>query len=531
MVGQPEPFGGRGLKACGAAITGVIAIIASIACFAPDARAQSLDTGYDAVVLRAQAVDRRGNAVPGVRLRFDARLDGLARCWDHENDPVHEDTTRVVTTDAGGRAALTIDAPCPNGERGHWFQGTVTYHVAPVQEPGAGCVLVGDGPAERTEEIPGDPALLRLTLFERPDTTVDGFPIWAGRGGRLDRIVVLVEGFDLYNRYSATDTMNLIGGAGDFLRAEGISLLVVDFPDSHRAPDALAPIVARAIQAAAKASGHKVAVAGLSAGGVAARWALVTAENAGTPLPVHTLLCLDAPNRGANFNPSLQAMTLRYGKRADRDALSSDAARTMLTCTITDIKQQVHWRTLGLPLASRQVPSECHPDTAIHAAFYERLHHLNDHNGYPMSCRLVAVANSSRRGGSCGGSSDLLHLWLPWTYCWTLKADSADQAPGSLLPPLYVDQFRVDMGGIAGAYLRGAPTFLPAESALDAGADEVPPFDAWYARPDGLPALAHDHVDLGAGMFVVRELLQAPWTTEEASGLLANGPPTSPNGR
>ena len=152
----------------------------------------------------------------------------------------------------------------------------------------------------------------------------------------------------------------------------------------------------------------------------------------------------------------------------------------------------------------------CSASTSAHRAFFDRLRALNDRRGYPKQCRVVAVANSSRRGE--GGSRDLLYLWLPWTYSWTLRGGVDDRAPGSLLPPFYVNRFKTTLPfGIAGAYLRSAPTFVPAESALDAGPDETPPFNTWYARPDNAPALAHDQADPGAGAFIVRELLRAGW--------------------
>lgn len=56
----------------------------------------------------------------------------------------------------------------------------------------------------------------------------------------------------------------------------------------------------------------------------------------------------------------------------------------------------------------------------------------------------------------------------------------ADCVPGSLLPQSMSKGFRVKMPlGLAGAYLRNVPTFVPTESALDATASETPPFDAW----------------------------------------------------
>src|SRR5438132_14224014 len=41
------------------------------------------------------------------------------------------------------------------------------------------------------------------------DTQLNGFPVWLAKGGRLDRVVVAVEGFDPYNQLRARDWMIL----------------------------------------------------------------------------------------------------------------------------------------------------------------------------------------------------------------------------------------------------------------------------------------------------------------------------------
>ncbi len=242
-----------------------------------------------------------------------------------------------------------------------------------------------------------------------------------------------------------------------------------------------------------------------------ARWALVEAEESGASLPVSLLVLLDTPNRGANLHPALQAMTLRYCAREDKAALQSEAARVLLASHIDKPATQVVWKKVGLPLADRRVPATWTPDTSAHQAFFARLRGLNDNNGYPKHARIVAVANSRRRvrRGENARPPDLLRLWLPWTFGWTLPCTDEDVQPGSVLPPDYRNRFRAYLPlGIAGAYLRTAPTFVSAESALDAGPNETPPFPAWYARPDDLPALSHDDVDVGAAVFVVREILR-----------------------
>ena len=156
------------------------------------------------------------------------------------------------------------------------------------------------------------------------------------------------------------------------------------------------------------------------------------------------------------------------------------------------------------------MPVVCRDDTSAHDAFYDRLHHLNDHNGYPKHCRLVGVASGSRRGRIPGGP--LIKLWVPFTYGWTLPAAAEDHAPGSVLPSYYVGRFTTIYPlGMAGATLRTAPTFIPTASALDAGPDETPPFDLWYALPDDAPPITHDSVAPDEAKFVVGALLASDW--------------------
>lgn len=335
-----------------------------------------------------------------------------------------------------------------------------------------------------------------------PDLELDGFPVWLGADHRPDRLVVLVEGFDLRNELTARDLVRLAGPAASILRAQGWDLIVVDFPDSHPAPDTLAPLVARAIRAGAAAAGRPVSVVGLSAGGLAARWALAEAEGAGAPLPARLLVTVDTPHRGARLHPAIQALSARYGDRGDREALACPAARSLL-----DLRPAgVRWRKVGLPGFRRRVPREWRDDPSAHQEFFARLRALPG-GGYPRQCRVAAVATGSR-GGSLP-AADLLRLWVPFTFGWTLPVAAEDRVPGSLLPDLLVRRLerRIPLG-LGGVILRSRPTFVSTASALDAAPGETPPFAAWYARPDGQPPLPHDTLDPGAAPFLMRELLR-----------------------
>lgn len=473
----------------------------------PPAVAEMPPEAYAPVIVQAQITDRQSRPVADLPVWMTVDLHGVALEDDERSEGILTSLTRKVRTDSSGIATLHLSG-LPWTHEENWYRGQVLVTASPASEPNREISPLGaDTVSEQLTFPESEPAVpISLQICEEAGCRIDGFPVWADRTGHINKIVVCLEGFDLYNRVSATDLMQILSPAADALRSNGVSVMVVHFPNSHLAPNQLAPLAAEAVQAAAKASGHAVAVVGLSAGGIVGRWALVSAEQAGAPLPVNTFLSMDCPNRGARINPQLQALVLRYGTHDDKAALSCDAARVLLKCRPAD----VHWRWIGLPEMGRAMPVSCREDTADHDAFYAKLRHLNDRDGYPKTCRLIGVSSGCRRTNAAGGT--LMKLWVPFNIGWTLPASSADYAPGSVLPPYYVGRFTtVYPLGMAGATLRLAPSFIPTDSALDAEPDETPPFDLWYARPDNSPPIPHDSVAPDEARFVVGVLLSSRW--------------------
>ncbi len=339
-----------------------------------------------------------------------------------------------------------------------------------------------------------------------PEREIAGAPLWLGRDRVCDRVVILVEGFDFHRDVDAADMVERGRLIAEPLWNAGIDLVALDFPDAAPGIEVQAGRLAEVVRAVARDAGRPVAIVGFSAGGMTARWALAQAEAAGAPLPVATCIYVDTPHRGAWLNAALMALSGRYGGPGDRAALGSPAARELLRVR----PENLEWRRIGVPVipdVRRRVPARWRESSAEHQAFLARLRALGPNRGYPSRTRNVAVALGSRR--SVSEPSDLLHLWLPFGSGWTLRADPRDLEPGSLLPDLLARRLQKRVAlGIAGIHLRRRPTFIPTESALDAGPDERPPFDSFYARPDGAPAIAHDHPDSGAGLLILRELAQ-----------------------
>ena len=222
---------------------------------------------YSSICLQVRVTDRQNLPVAGLPVRITADLNGIVLEDDHRSEGVLTSLTRVVPTDASGLATLHLSGS-PWTHAAEWYRGRVTVAAFLINAPHREISPLGADTVTETRDFPETEALppLALQIYEEADRQVEGFPVWTARDGRLDKIVVVLEGFDLYNRVSATDLMQILTPVSDALRRQGISILVVHFPDSHLAPDRLAPRAADAIQAAAKASGHPVVVVGLSGG-------------------------------------------------------------------------------------------------------------------------------------------------------------------------------------------------------------------------------------------------------------------------
>ncbi len=320
-----------------------------------------------------------------------------------------------------------------------------------------------------------------LTVFESPDTFLtEGTPLWAPTRGKKGPSVLVVMGFDASNAFTATQMMQLMAPATDRIRAMGGSVAILRFPNSQLTPEALAPRARQAILALAEVIDDKVAVVGISTGGLTARLAL-----ADRSLPVRTLVTFDTPHRGANLNPQLQALIRRYARPAMIQPLDSPIARLILR----EYATKTRWKKRGLADWPEQTTSRAW--TPLHLP------------EWPQTCRTVALSNGPRQAEN--QAQTLLRLWQPGRMDF-VRARPQDRQPGSLLSGLAGFSTALPLG-IAGADIRDLPTFIPTESALDAALGESPPVDAFYCQPEGAPPLLHDQLSESVAQFLVRQLL------------------------
>ena len=410
----------------------------------------------DSVTLFVQ--DRAGRPLANKALRVRLQLSGWRRLPDGSSLPCHDCLQQLVRTDAQGKAPLAL---------GFAFEGTwrVTLTSGEAQ-------MLALSQSEDT-----------LTVFEPPDRFLaDGTPLWGATCGKKGPVVLVLMGFDASNAFTATQMMQLMAPATDLIRAAGGSVAIVRFPDSQLLPETLAPRAQQAIRTLAADMRERVAVVGISTGGLTARIALTDRS-----LPVRTLITYDTPHRGANLNPQLQALIRRYAGPSMQHPLDSPITQAILR----DYATKVHWKKRGLADWPEQVITRPWTPPSL--------------LDWPRWCRTVALSNGPRRG--INHSQTLLRLWQPFRQERVL-ARPEDQQPGSLLSGLAGFSTALPLG-IAGAEIRELPTFIPTESALDAPADTPPPVDAFFCVPDGAAPLLHDQLSEAAAHFLFYQILHS----------------------
>ena len=255
----------------------------------------------------------------------------------------------------------------------------------------------------------------------------------------LDKPFIVVEGFDPTNKRGAVHYYLAAYTFFTKARKAGADVLILDFADGGANLIENAAVVQRAIR---YISGYKrgstpIRVAGISMGGVIARYALATDHS----LDVSHYLSLDAPHQGAVADSSLLAWIKKIegmdGTAEIVALLKTKAARQMLEFN---------------PYAG-----ENERDSLLKA--------VKD-AGYP-DAKNIGVAFSS---GSDRGISGRVN-WLAVTKFvlvgdfdfvkFYMTADESISKPGSYLP--------LSFTSFTDARRRAQPTFIQHSSALDAG--------------------------------------------------------------
>jgi hypothetical protein len=290
--------------------------------------------------------------------------------------------------------------------------------------------------------------------------------VWQGGASSLDKPLLVVEGIDASNENgpAAYYALGARPTAQLFPRgqAEGADIVILDFGDGGRTLQANAAVARQAIillRSYASDPNRSLDVAGISMGGVVARYALAEMEEDGVSHRVGTFVSIDAPHRGAVIHGTLQHDIKNRQDPSDwPDALARPAGRQLLVYNAFDTTN----------------PTE-------HQRFYAELRALNGGYGYPRLTQNVGVSfgtpnpnpNPGQRWARLDVSGPCNVLEYGWPDCddhnYNVGGDHGQA--GSYLP-LKVTQLwgRRAWGTVRYELLRYPPvhpTFMPFTSALD----------------------------------------------------------------
>ena len=328
-----------------------------------------------------------------------------------------------------------------------------------------------------------------------PDTTLTHTVlVWseADGGGTFDKPLLVVEGIDAaninnpasYYALGIRQNADLFGPA----QAEGADIAILDFGDGGRELQPNAAVVRRALldlPANNQSPTDELDVAGVSMGGVVARYALAKMEEDAEDHRVKTFVSMDAPQQGAVVDEALQIFI--RNEVDDPDEWPASLARP------------AGWQLLKANWFDPVTPPQGQPNA--HEAFYAELGALNGGTGYPQQTQNVGVSF-----GTTAPNPYANELWLnvdvdPNVFeageeDFFITGDLA--GPGSRLP-LKQTQFRGYADAAAGFVSYELeryddPTFIPYNSALDIQPDGSSPFDPPLldAAADG--ATYHDDI-------------------------------------
>lgn len=278
--------------------------------------------------------------------------------------------------------------------------------------------------------------------------------LWQGGSASMDRPLMMVEGIDAAQQNSHA-TYYAIGlalfQAG---QVEGADVMILDFADGGRDMVLNANVVIDAVNMVRRLKTDPyrgIDLAGVSMGGVVARYALAKMEEQQLPHDVARFASMDAPQQGAVIDAELQRRIADHNRN-----YGAEVPLTLL-------------RVAGAQLLKRNRFDFNYP--TYHNAFYSQIRALNGGVGYPRLTENVGVSFGAPTANPNAGR-EWLELRLPSLYPndhFDVVGDIA--VAGSYLPRDLTDIWgKISWMGLTLTYeldRKRNPTFIPFESALD----------------------------------------------------------------
>lgn len=231
----------------------------------------------------------------------------------------------------------------------------------------------------------------------------------------LDKPMLIVEGFDPMNETQLGGIFHLLSRFYyNDLAPEGYDLFIMNFENGGAIMQDNAMKVLDALDAIYDLMPNKeikIALTGISMGGVVSRYALAYAEENNIDHHTGIFLSYDSPQQGAVFNYGFQqwiaSQTSNNTIKSFQDRLKTNAAKQLL-------KGNVY-------------------ATNEHDLFYNELNALNG-DGYPHLCKNVAISNGTfESANNIYSTSSLFNFYLNGQLSYSADLETYDYYPGSLM--------------------------------------------------------------------------------------------------
>lgn len=286
------------------------------------------------------------------------------------------------------------------------------------------------------------------------DSAGNTMTLWEGGNSQLDKPFIVIEGFYPTNDNFPEKYYKLGENLFSQARSLGQDMIIFNFAQGGIDMAVNAQHVTDGINYinSIKSGSNKIRVAGVSMGGVIARYALAKAEAAGAALNVSHFASVDAPQQDAVMDYDL--MSYLKSNHANHPSLNSIAAKQLL----------------------RRTPFD--PSSSYHNNFYTILRFLNE-DGYPHLTKNIGVSFSPN------SPNPYIGLWLKikvktdlgiFDKDYEIDAGEPTAEAGSYLPIESTEIWGREKGLYYELIRYRHPTFVPHKSALDLNAQGVSKF-------------------------------------------------------
>ncbi|MDA3817860.1 MAG: hypothetical protein PF486_10820, partial [Prolixibacteraceae bacterium] len=217
-----------------------------------------------------------------------------------------------------------------------------------------------------------------------------------GVDGKLDKPIIISEGFDVLNDQSKSDLKSKWSGRTSTLKANGYDIFYIDYDDAGQSLQDNAGVLADLIQEInnAKEGNYEGVYIGESMGGIIGRIALKNLENSGYDHQIGLYVPYDSPFKGAYIPEGIQWAIHDLYTYSGNIMIGSLVASIFVDMFSSGSLPSATFLMSQLnSVAARQMLSRHyrHYLNNVHQEFRSYLDNL----GYPGLCRNVAIVNGS----------------------------------------------------------------------------------------------------------------------------------------